>query len=269
MEVAQTISRSISADAFTFNLVDPKGFFDLARLSPLLSRPRNEVVFNFMFDFANRFRNHEHIEPKLDRLFHGVDWRGRINLDDPTSTPASRKAAFLACFKDAVRGIGGYNYIADVDVQYPGKDRTFYFLVYATHSSAGIEVFRKSQMKALSAQSDIQGRMRIVNEEAKGQLGLFQSQNEMGEASHLKFVKQEKSRASELLLDLVQQAEGQRWKDLWPRILADCAVKRSDLNLAAKKLKDEGHLSFPQWEKSKRVPDDSYRVFMGNVDGGR
>jgi len=55
LTVLPTILKNIPPDAFTFFLVDPKGWrIRLLALKALLMRPKSEVVFNFMFEFINR-----------------------------------------------------------------------------------------------------------------------------------------------------------------------------------------------------------------------
>ena len=55
LTVVPNILTDIPADAFSFFLVDPKGWrIPLLSLKALLSRPHSEVIFNFMFDFINR-----------------------------------------------------------------------------------------------------------------------------------------------------------------------------------------------------------------------
>ncbi|WOH48258.1 three-Cys-motif partner protein TcmP [Bradyrhizobium sp. sBnM-33] len=55
LNVVPTILAEIPPSAFTFFLIDPKGWrVPLETLRPLLARPNSEVIFNFMFDFINR-----------------------------------------------------------------------------------------------------------------------------------------------------------------------------------------------------------------------
>ena len=79
IKIAPRIASTIPQRAFTFALIDPKGFsLDLEALRPLLARPRTEVVFNLMYDFANRWTNLPALADTYDRLFPGIDWRNRL-----------------------------------------------------------------------------------------------------------------------------------------------------------------------------------------------
>lgn len=262
--VAPAIASSLPQRAFTFSLIDPKGFkLDMEALKPLVARPRSEVVFNFMYDFANRFTLLPSLADTYDRLLPGVDWRARLAAvaDDPEAGPSERKAAFLACFKEAVKTIGGYKYVADVDIRYPGKDRTYYFLVYGTRDATGIEVFRDCQVKALEAQSQIAGQRSLAKRETTGQSSLFGTEWETAAVTHRQFLDDERRAARNALLHLASTDPGRRWGSVWPRLLADHAIRKTDASAIAGALRKEGALEFPDWVAGKRVADDTYRVF--------
>ena len=264
LQLAPLIAAAIPPRAFTFSLIDPKGFkLDLDALKPLLARQRSEVVFNFMYEFANRFVEHPDLMDTFDRLFPGVDWRPRFTalLADPFSGPEERKAFLLSCFKEAVRTVGGFKYVADVDVRHPGKKRTYYFLVYATRDAHGIAVFRDAQVKALAAQAEIAGQKSLAKREATGQSSLFGTEVESAEIDYRQFLADERDAASSLLLDVAAAEPGILWKDAWPRMLADFAIRKTDAGNIAAALKKEGSLEFQGWEERKRVPSDSYRLY--------
>ena len=200
LKLAPGIASRIPDRAFTFALIDPKGFsLDLKALRPLLARPRTEVVFNFMFEFANRWTNWKPLEEKYDRLLPGIDWRDRIN-EAADAGPAARKKEFLACFKDAVRETFGFRYIADVDIRHGSKDRTLYFLVYGTHDPAGISVFRNSQIRALEAQAEAAGQRTQGKRTEAGTGSLFGTEWEPSAVNHRQFLEDERQAAQQLFL---------------------------------------------------------------------
>ena len=78
LAVVPDILGDIPADAFSFFLVDPKGWrIPLLSLKPLLSRPHSEVIFNFMFDFINRAASIRDptVVAGLNELIPHGDWR--------------------------------------------------------------------------------------------------------------------------------------------------------------------------------------------------
>ena len=83
--IAPIIACAIPTRAFSFVLVDPMGFsLDLKALRPLIAREHCEVVFNFVFDFINRFALSDDpvIAGILDRVIPGEDWRGPLRALD-------------------------------------------------------------------------------------------------------------------------------------------------------------------------------------------
>lgn len=80
-EHAAKIVSSIPSSAFSFTLIDPKGFPEIGALMPLLQRQNAEALVNFMFDFANRFGGTDLI-PRLEAwlsLAGKKGWRDLIN----------------------------------------------------------------------------------------------------------------------------------------------------------------------------------------------
>lgn len=268
LTVAPKIAQVLPAEAFSFVLVDPTGFaLDLMSLKPLLSRDRCEVVFNFMYDFANRFPSLPQLGPVFDKLLPGVDWRSELaRLEaNPATTSEDRKNTFLSCFKQAVRNVGGFKYVADVDIQYPGRERTFYFLVYGTRRPSGIEVFRDCQIQALEEQSEISGRLQVQAAEARGQMELLGSMNEMRAEPLRAFLRKEGEAAKRQLLALIS-AEGRRlrWDAVWPQVLADRVIRKSELGRVVNNLRKADVLDIPAWTSNrKQVPDDDYLIAQG------
>lgn len=270
LDVVENIAGAIPSDAFSFVLVDPKGFaLDMARLKPLLARDRSEVVFNFMFDFANRFTSLPQLQATFDRLFVGVDWRDDLDRleADPATTPEARKGAFLRWFKEAVRNVGGFRYVADVEVQYPGKSRTFYYLVYGTRKPPGIEVFRDCQIKALEEQAAVSGRMHVQAVIATGQGLLFGPPEPPRDSRLDAALERERLAAHAMMLGMIP-AEGRSvaWESVWPAVLSEHVISRSALGREVNKLRKAGVLSVPAWSSNrKQVPDDEYRLARGEA----
>lgn len=166
---------ALPSDAFTFSLLDPKGWqIDLQSLAPLLARPNSEVVINLMYDFINSFIEHpnEKITESLNRTLPGPDWREAIR-NAPTDVPAAREAIVIGTFSDSLKAIGGYRYTPTLRVRRPGHERTLYHLVYGTRSPVGLAVFRESQIKALEDEARVQSGIR---RDKRGRLRSLQTQ---------------------------------------------------------------------------------------------
>ncbi len=272
VQVAADISRSIPSRAFSFVFVDPKGFsLDLKVIRPLIARDHSEIVFNFMFDFINRFALSDDaaISSILDRLIPDENWREPMRaLDtDPAATPLLRKRVLVDAFERAVSRLGRYPYVADVDVQRPNQDRTLYFLVYGSRQPAGIQVFRDCQIKSLGVQSDIIARKKVTDRAATtNQFELLGSMHDMAPDPNQTFLAAEYQKAREMLLEIVPPSgEGMIWSAVWPKVLARHVVRKTDLNRAANEYRKDGNLVFSTWSGARKsVPEDDYLVLRGS-----
>lgn len=164
VELIPALIAAIPANAFTFILIDPKGYaIDMKAVAPLLARPRTEAVFNFMFDFINRASDHPDplVTAHLDRLMPDSGWRERlaatVREGETATRPARRKRELVDAFSDTLRRIGAYPYVLETPVYFPLADRTFYSLIYATRSAIGLEVFRDCQVATLLEQESRRG----------------------------------------------------------------------------------------------------------------
>ena len=276
VRISSKIARAIPARAFTFIFVDPTGFsVDLEALRPLISRDHCEIVFNFMFDFINRFALSEDpvVAGILDKLIPGEDWRGPLRaLDtDVNTTPERRKRALVDAFSRAVARIGGYRYVADVDVRRPDRDRTLYFLVYGTRQSAGLKVYRDCQIKSLNVQSEVLARKKVADRSSSSnQFEMLGSMHDMAPDQNLAFLTAENANARAMMLDIVPSTgSGAAWSTIWPKVLAKHVVRLTDLNRAANELRKEQKLTFPTWAGARKsVPDDNYLVLRGPKASG-
>lgn len=225
-----------------------------------------------MFDFVNRFALFDDptIAPILDRLIPTEDWRSPLRAleADPAATPERRKRVIVEAFEQAVSKVGGYRYVADVDVRRPDRDRTLYFLVYGTRQSAGIRVFRDCQVKSLGVQADIIAQKKVADRAAaSNQFELLGSMHEMAPDPNKAFLAEEENKAEALLLNIVPTAgRGEAWGRIWPTVLARHVIRLSDLNKVANQHRKDGRLVFPTWPAGmKRAPDDDFPVLLGSI----
>ncbi|SEO80493.1 three-Cys-motif partner protein [Rhodopseudomonas pseudopalustris] len=262
IELIPTILKDIPHDAFAFFLIDPKGWhIPLKKLQPLLTRPKSEIIFNFMFEFINRAASMKdaNIVAGLDELIPSGDWRTRL---DGAHNAEERKAILTDTFSECLKKAGGYAHVCETTILRPLKDRALYCLFYATRHETGLEVFRDCQVKALETQSITRGLTKIDHAEQKtGQTELFQSLNDMNSEEVAPLLAEHRSKAELLLLEFTPTAPNAiLYKKLWPLILAQCVVRKTDVNRITARLRKEGKLIFPDWELRKQVPQADYRV---------
>jgi three-Cys-motif partner protein len=263
IEKLPILLRDIPPAAFTFFLIDPKGWkIPIEKIKPLLTWGSSEVLFNFMFDFINRFAVHDDpaVVEALKNLMPFGDWRERlIAAVREGLSPEERKAILVNAFSENLRRLGQYKYVCETPVFRPERDRPLYSLFYATRHDTGLDVFRSCQVKTFAAQSKSRAQTKLKHrEERSGQGEMFGSAHEMTpDREALPFLEAEQRAAEDTLMALVTKAERSLlYRELWPQVLAERVVTKTDVNAIAAKLRKDGRLRFPNWESRQRVPRD-------------
>lgn len=266
IDLAPDLCHAISARAFAFVFIDPKGWrIDMTRLAPLLRRPNSEVVFNFMFDFINRAASIQAPEVKrgLDELIPNSAWRDQLATPPPDDAePEYRKRVLVEAFSSELGRLGHYRFVAETTVLRPTRDRPLYCLIYGTRSPIGLKVFRESQIKALHQQDMIRGRTKLTKSAATtGQSELFGSLSEMAPNPTTVFLDAELEQAEQLMKVVTPSApDSAPWGRIWPQVMERYVVSHAQLNQLAGELHRRGVLSCADWGHRKRVPDDGYRL---------
>jgi three-Cys-motif partner protein len=264
--------RAIPANAFTFVLMDPKGFaIDMRAVQPLIIRPRTEVLFNFMFDFINRFALHNdpNVVAGLEMLMPGTGWRGRLGQVARSTTgdalALARKQVLVDCFSETVATLGGYPHVLETPVFYPLRDRTFYSLIYATRAPAGVEVFRECQVATLKEQDDRRAEAKVADQARRsGQNEFFLDATRMaGRPSDLTLASADAA-AREMMAEIVASSPtGMKFDALRLQVMKKQIIKKERVGQLAAEMRKEGLLAFSGWEAKRRVPQDHYVARTG------
>ena len=176
-ESAASVARWIRSDEMAFVLIDPTGWKDIispTTLAPLLRMPRVEMLINVMWNFINLAAGHANQEQNLRNIFgneyellaregnagEGQAWmraylnRLRMASGDATLTSRLRTAWF--------------------PVEFPDKERVFYYLTYVTHHVKGMIVFLEESAKAFRYQQEVKFVVKQKRRErASGMLDIF------------------------------------------------------------------------------------------------
>ena len=127
----------------TFAFIDPFGWsgVPLSTISRLLSSDKCEVLFNFMYDWVNRFVGDT--RPSIARHFTDL-----FGVDDDEHRTAGRlqgteRKEFLRnLYVHQLRTVGNFKYIRAYEFQDPDRGRTAYYLMFGTRSIKGLEVIK-------------------------------------------------------------------------------------------------------------------------------
>jgi hypothetical protein len=73
----------------------------------------------------------------------------------------------------------------------------------------------------------------------------------------------ERQQAEVTLIEMVRGMGPTTYGEIWPNVLSRHAVRLTDLNMIAARLRKDGVLMFPEWAARQRVPSDNSRVQLG------
>lgn len=211
-----------SDPAFVF--IDPTGWtgVDMRFVAKLARRDHRDVMVNVMVGDIKRFYSDPRDFIRKQMLaFFGPDAENiRANLSEPELMREYRKRLG----KQAQ-----VKYVADVAVPVPTSDRTRFRLVVAAHHPAAIDLFRSVEAKVLGK---VAGEVRAAAKARKrtgrsgqGELTLVPPTDRLyaeGRAAAERELR-------ELLPKKLARAGEQRFGDLWPRILCEYHIKKSEL----------------------------------------
>lgn len=268
-EHAADIASLIPSSAFSFTLIDPKGFPEINKLMPLLEHKNAEALVNFMFDFANRFGGTDLI-PRLEAwlsLAGNDGWRERITC----LSGVEREQAYENLAVEALRAIPGYAYAPVITVDKVLHNRPLYKLIFLSRHSKGLEVFRDSEAKTLGAQAEVRSAAKAKIKAANsGMSDLFANGSDAvpNDRSSQVIVRSQKQASAQLDERLMSAGvKGMKWGELWPRILEDFSVTRSWLGRCVNDKRKAGQVLAPEWRSErKQIPEDDQHLIWAKVD---
>ncbi len=126
----------------SFVMVDPFGVkgLPLDLLRRLADFPKTELLVSLMYEPISRFLEHPSFESPLDDLFGTRKWR------DAAGLAAQDKKKFLSdLYARQLEGIG-MKYVRLFEMR-DARNRTEYFLAFATHSPEGLRVMKDAMWK--------------------------------------------------------------------------------------------------------------------------
>lgn len=126
----------------SFVMVDPFGVkgLPLDLLRRLAEFPKTELLVSLMYEPISRFLEQPAFESPLDALFGTKEWRSAARLDPPD------KRKFLSdLYANQLRSIG-MEYVRLFEMR-DARNRTEYFLAFATHSLEGLRVMKEAMWK--------------------------------------------------------------------------------------------------------------------------
>jgi three-Cys-motif partner protein len=220
-ESSEAIAAWIRDDEMAFVLVDPTGWKGVVfpeTLAPLLRKPNVEMLINFMWNFISLATGHASQLQNLVNTF-GEEYqsiaKGGANsgLLMPIYLRRLRETAGRMNSKYRLRA-------AYFPVEFPGKNRIYYYLTYVTHHHKGMIVFLEESEKAFRYQDAVRLIVRQQRREAaSGMTDMFG--DELGDGANAQFHTTTVARS--LWLEALPRAGSELRVD--EKVIADMAEK--------------------------------------------
>lgn len=152
---------SAGANPFKFVFLDQKGWAatPMEKLKPFVSRRPCELLFNLMTSFLPRFVERE----DLASSYHALYGRPGV-LDKIRALPkgtGQREEVAVDEYCRSLREICHFQYVSQAVIMDSTKEKIRYYLVFATNSLHGIEVFKQAEMEAAKAQNEVRHEKQI------------------------------------------------------------------------------------------------------------
>ena len=156
---------TLGSKPFKFVFLDQKGWAatPMSELKPFVSMRPCELLFNLMTSFLTRFVDREDLTPTYENLYGRKGVVERIR-SLPKGT-GQREEAAVEEYCRSLREICGFKYVSRAIIMDPAKEKVRYYLVFATNSLHGIDVFKNAENEAANVQDDVRYETHLRNAE--------------------------------------------------------------------------------------------------------
>jgi three-Cys-motif partner protein len=258
----QAFVKAGGRDAFTFLFIDPTGWtgFEMDVIRPLLQLQPSEVVINFMTEHIRRFINTlpPAIQITFDRMFGSNGYREyiRANSDE------DRDDLLVRLYSERLRQIGSFPYVCNAIVLHPGKDRSYFHLIYCTRDLKGVEVFKDAEKRGMAAmqkaRAGAKARRRV---ETTHTYNLFSAEQLSSSDFYDGLVARYKLTVRENVLALLKKEQRVEYDQAWEEALKSPLVSERDLKEWIRDWRKEG-LTIEGFERAQRVPRLKSKNFL-------
>lgn len=115
-----------------FFFIDPEGFagMDFENIEAILNLPHREVLINFQYNAIQRWLTTPKVEETITKLFGTPDYK-----------KARNETELIELYKKQIRQTGSFVWY--FRNKFPKRNRTFYYLVYATKNITGFKIMKE------------------------------------------------------------------------------------------------------------------------------
>lgn len=253
-EAVDEINRRVGNDpAFLF--VDPTGWKGAAMrfIAPLVSHPGRDVLINVMFNNMNRFKD----DPRGFLREQIAEFFGLAEGDIPKGLDEDN---LFALYRRQLREKCRVPLAADLAIPHPTHERTWFRLAVGGRHPAIVELFRQVECRVCGEEAAAVREEAKLRHEAQVPLDFhLEATDQSYERLHIDGLRA----APEDLLRELSKRSPQRYEDLWPRILADRHILKSELNRIAWKMRKKRQIAVTGTAAHQRTPKDGNLLSLG------
>lgn len=145
----------LGANPFKFVFLDQKGWAatPMRQLKPFVQVRPCELLFTLMTSHLTRFVDLKELAPAYDALYGRAGVIDRIRSLPKGSGQREEAAVHEYC--RSLKELCKFRFVSRAVIMDPEKERIRYYLVFATNSLVGIEVFKDAESAASNIQDDI------------------------------------------------------------------------------------------------------------------
>lgn len=263
-DAVDEISRFIG-QSLPLIFIDPNGWtgYPLAKLKPLFTRPRCEVLINFMYEHINRFAYSDHPLhiASLDPILGGPGWRDRMDKDLP------RGAAVEKLFRETLENTLNMPFVVSTRIDKSTADRPHFFITYGSKSREGLIAFRDTEYAALREheknRSDASERKRAEKTGTDDFFAAFHA--DVREATIDGIVEEHKTKARERLLAALARAP-LKFSQIVDGLLKEFMLRETNVKDICVTLAKEGKID-NSWGSGNHKPKDDSIIKLSRPAG--
>jgi three-Cys-motif partner protein len=246
-DAVKKIDEMVGRDpAFLF--VDPTGWKGAAMksIAPLAAKRDRDVLINVMFDHIQRFKSHPH-----DKLRQQMrDFFGLTDGDVPATLTEEE---LFALYGSQVREKCHVEYVADLAIRHPSKDRSYFHLVVGGHHPAVIDLFRSIERKVCGVEA---GAVASEVQKRGDTQGLLFDQTPEIDDRYARLRDEGVAGARTDVLTLLTSGGPKRFEELWPQVLQRRHIAKTDLKNVLAELSRQGQIDIKGMKPRQRLPDE-------------
>jgi three-Cys-motif partner protein len=247
--------QSFIGTSFPLIFIDPTGWtgYPLDKIKPLFTRPKCEVLINFMYDFINRFSYSDDpdIIESMDSILGGPGWPTRLDPGLP------RGLAVEKLFRETLKSIGRFSFVVSTKIDKATTERPHFFIAYGTKSSDGLKTFRQTEYGALrSYAKNRASAMERRRERRTNVADMFADHDaEIKGATIDEVVSDQKLLATTRMLDILAQAGSIRFSTLVTMLLEPFMLRETNVKDICVELAKAGKIE-NTWGTGNRKPQN-------------